>query len=113
MKTLLPLVATSLLAVSIGNAVAAPPDAQPAPLRPVAHFLDALNGSGGKPIEQLTPPQARKVLTDAQANATLPPAEVSRKTIQADGKPLNLVIVRPPNSSGQVLPAFMFFHGGG
>ncbi len=113
MKTLLPLLATSLLAGAIGTATAATPADQPAPLRPVATFLDALNGSGGKPIEQLTPAQARQVLRDAQANTPLPPAEVSRTTIQADGKPLNLVIVRPPHTGGQVLPAFMFFHGGG
>ncbi|WMJ70878.1 alpha/beta hydrolase [Stenotrophomonas sp. 24(2023)] len=104
--------AAGLLAASIGSAIAAPPS-EPAPLQPVARFLQALNGSGGTPIEQLSPQQARKVLTDAQAGATLPPAEVSHLTIQADGKPLQLVVVRPPNTTGKTLPVFMFFHGGG
>ncbi|MBO9857564.1 alpha/beta hydrolase [Xanthomonas sp. A1809] len=113
MKTPLALIATTLLAASVGTAVAAAPSDQPAPLRPVADFLKALNSGGGTPIEQLSPAQARQVLTNAQANTPLPAADVSRKTIQANGKPLNLVIVRPPHSTGQVLPAFMFFHGGG
>ncbi|MET0290158.1 MAG: alpha/beta hydrolase [Pseudoxanthomonas sp.] len=104
--------AASLLAASLGTAAAAPTEPS-TPIRPVTEFLQALNASGGKPIEQLSPQQARQVLSQAQAGATLPPAEVSRKTIQADGEPLDLVIVRPPHTQGQVLPVFMFFHGGG
>ncbi|MCF5937447.1 alpha/beta hydrolase [Xanthomonas perforans] len=106
MKTPLALIATTLLAASIGTAVAAAPSDQPAPLRPVADFLKALNSGGGTPIEQLSPAQARQVLTNAQANTPLPAADVSRKTIQANGKPLNLVIVRPPHSTGRVLGDF-------
>ena len=60
-----------------------------------------LNSAGGKPMEQLTPQQARKVLVDAQAGATLPAAEVTRKTITIDGKPLGLVVVKPPGSAGK------------
>jgi acetyl esterase/lipase len=37
---------------------------------------------------------------------------VSEKTITADGQPIRLTIVRPAGAKG-VLPAFMFFHGGG
>jgi acetyl esterase/lipase len=75
-------------------------------------FLEALEKGGGKPLEQLSPADARAVLEGAQKGITLPPAEVSKKTIRVDGKPLELVIVRPQGASG-TLPAFMFFHGGG
>lgn len=75
-------------------------------------FLNALAQGGGTPLEQLSPKDARAVLTGAQAGATLPAAEISEKTIRIDGKPLKLVVVRPAGSKGG-LPAFMFFHGGG
>lgn len=75
-------------------------------------FLEALASSGGKPIETLSPADARRVLVGAQSGAALPPADVSEKTIVVDGKPLKLTIVRPAGAKG-VLPAFMFFHGGG
>jgi acetyl esterase/lipase len=77
-------------------------------------FLDVLNAGNGKPMEQLTPKEARAVLVGAQAGVklTLPKADVSEKTIQVDGQPLNLTIVRPAGVKGE-LPVFMFFHGGG
>lgn len=54
------------------------------------------------------------MLTGAQAGVklTLPQADVSHKTIQVDGQPLELTIVRPAGVKG-TLPVFMFFHGGG
>ena len=75
-------------------------------------FLDALAKSGGKPVETLSPAEARAALVGVQAGAEMPPAEVSEKTISIVGKPLQLTIVRPAGVKG-VLPAFMFFHGGG
>lgn len=77
-------------------------------------FLDVLNAGTGKPMEQMTPAQARAVLVGAQAGVklSLPKADVSQKTIQVDGQPLNLTIVRPAGVKGE-LPVFMFFHGGG
>lgn len=85
---------------------------QPQPTAGVAAFLAALNGAGGKPMEQMTPAEARQVLIGAQQGAELPPADVSEKQITALGKPLTLTIVKPVGATG-VLPAFMFFHGGG
>ncbi len=82
------------------------------PERHVQQFLNVLNGSGGKPIEQLSPQAARQVLIDAQKGATLPAADVSEKTITIDGQNLTLNIVKPHNAQG-TLPVFMFFHGGG
>ena len=80
----------------------------------IQSFLKQLEAGGGKPIEQLTPAEARKVLAGAQSGAklTLPPAQVSEKTIKVDGSDIKLTIVRPAGAKG-VLPAFMFFHGGG
>ncbi|AUM69004.1 alpha/beta hydrolase [Pseudomonas fluorescens] len=77
-------------------------------------FLDALNAGTGKPLEQLSPKDARAVLVGAQAGVklTLPKADVSQKTIQVDGQSISLTIVRPAGVKGE-LPAFMFFHGGG
>ena len=82
--------------------------------RRIAEFLDALNSSGGKPMEQLTPEDARAVLVNLQKSVTVPlaPADASEKTITVDGQPLTLTIVRPAGAKG-ILPVFMFFHGGG
>lgn len=100
----------TLLALSISHAFAANGDVE----HNTQAFLDVLNAGTGKPMEQLTPKEARVVLTGAQAGVklTLPKADVSQKTIQVDGKPLDLTIVRPAGVKG-TLPVFMFFHGGG
>lgn len=109
MNVLTRTLAGSLLALSIGTAFA---DAG------VEHntqaFLDALNAGGGKPIEQLSPKDARAVLSGAQAGVklTLPKADVSEKTITVDGQAIRLTIVRPAGVKG-TLPVFMYFHGGG
>jgi len=99
-----------LLALSITSAFAATGDVE----HNTQAFLDVLNAGTGKPMEQLTPQDARAVLAGAQAGVrlTLPQADVSQKTIQVDGKPLGLTIVRPAGVKG-TLPVFMFFHGGG
>lgn len=80
----------------------------------IREFLQALNSSGGKPIETLTPAEARKVLVDAQASVPLelPPCDVEEKTITQDGLEVNLNIVRPVGTKAE-LPGFVFIHGGG
>lgn len=105
------LLASTSVAVSISVAFAA---GNPAVDHNVQAFLKQLEAGGGKPIEQLTPAQARKVLAGAQSGVklTLPAAQVSEKTIKVDGGDIKLTIVRPAGIGG-VLPAFMFFHGGG
>ena len=82
--------------------------------RQTKEFLKALNSAGGKPMEQLTPVEARAVLTGAQSSvkADISGVEISEKTITEDGLTIKLVIVRPAGIKG-TLPAFMFFHGGG
>jgi acetyl esterase/lipase len=80
----------------------------------VREFLKALNSGGGKPIETLTPVEARKVLTDAQASVRLelPACDIEAKTITQDGLKVSLTIVRPAGSK-VMLPGFIFVHGGG
>lgn len=75
-------------------------------------FLEVLVRAGGPPMETLSPADARNVLVGAQKGATLPPADVSEKTISVDGRTIRLTVVRPAGAKS-VLPAFMFFHGGG
>lgn len=101
------LLAVAMAAISV-NSVAGTPQ----PERHVQQFLNALNSGGGKPIEQLSPHDARQVLIDAQKGAKLPAAAVSEKTIDVQGQKIKLTIVKPQEAKG-TLPVFMFFHGGG
>ncbi|WP_110877557.1 alpha/beta hydrolase [Franconibacter helveticus] len=102
----------TILAATLAAVSASSVAAQPYADHRVQAFLDALNSSGGKPMEQLSPQAARQVLIDAQKGAELPPADVSEKTIQVNGQPVRLNIVKPKGAKG-TLPVFMFFHGGG
>jgi acetyl esterase/lipase len=82
--------------------------------RHVRAFLKELNAGDGKPMERMTPAEARQVLVGAQASVQLelPPAEVTNRSVVHDGIPLDLTVVRPAGVR-HVVPAFMFFHGGG
>ncbi|MBD2836449.1 alpha/beta hydrolase [Pseudomonas sp. JM0905a] len=111
MKSISTVVAGSLLALSVTQAFAA---GGPGVERNTQAFLEALAAGGGKPLETLAPKEARAVLVGAQASVKLelPKADVSQKTIEADGQKIDLTIVRPAGVKG-TLPVFMFFHGGG
>ena len=82
--------------------------------RDIQKFLESLAAGDGKPMEQMSAAEARAVLVGAQSSVPvdLPKADVSVRTITAEGQTVKLVIVRPPGV-GVMLPAFMFFHGGG
>lgn len=109
MNTVKTILAAALVATAASHAGAA---SLPGVERHTAGFLKAIEG--GKPLETLSPQDARAVLVGAQAGAgaRLAPADVSEKTVLLDGKPVKLTIVRPAGVKG-TLPAFMFFHGGG
>ncbi|OOV94665.1 alpha/beta hydrolase [Pseudomonas sp. MF4836] len=111
MNTLQKVLATSLLALSVNSAFAAD---SPGVEHQTQAFLDALAAGGGKPLEQLSPRDARAVLSGAQASVKvdLSGVEVSSRSIQVAGQPVQLKIVRPAKVRGE-LPVFMFFHGGG
>lgn len=102
----------TVLALAINSAFAATATTQ------VEHqtlaLLNALNAGGGKPLEELSPADARAVLTGAQKSVKVDVSgtEVSDRTIQVDGQSVALKIVRPAHVKGD-LPVFMFFHGGG
>lgn len=109
MQTARNLLASSAATLAVSIAAAA---GSPGVERNTQAFLDVLAKSGGQPLEALTPTDARQVLVGAQAGAKLPAADVSERTIQVDGKPIKLNIVRPAGARG-VLPVFVFIHGGG
>ena len=100
-----------LLALAVNSAFAA---GSPGVEHTTQGFLDALAAGGGKPLETLAPKDARAVLSGAQAGVKVDVSgiHVERRTIQADGQPLEIRVVRPEGSKGE-LPVFMFFHGGG
>ena len=77
-------------------------------------FLNVLNSGKGKPIEELSPTEARAVLTSAQESKKYDYSDirVSQKTITATGGQLVLDVVKPANAKG-ILPVFLFIHGGG
>jgi acetyl esterase/lipase len=106
-----------LLAIAFSNEVAA--QAKDASQDPnidsnIRSFLKILNSGTGKPIEQLSPKEARAVLSGAQSSVKVDMSGiiVSEKTIVADGENIKLNIVKPEKAKG-ILPVFMFFHGGG
>lgn len=80
----------------------------------VREFLKVLNSGSGKPIEQLPPKEGRAVLSGLQASlkVDISGIVVTEKTIVVDGKNIKLNIVKPENAK-DILPVFMFFHGGG
>lgn len=80
----------------------------------VRNFLKALNSGNGKPIEQLSPADARKVLTDAQNSTTVDYSgiEESEKTITQDGEKVTIHITKPMDAKPGA-PVFVYIHGGG
>ncbi|MDX2049053.1 MAG: alpha/beta hydrolase [Chitinophagaceae bacterium] len=80
----------------------------------VRAFLKVLNSGTGKPIEELIPREARKVLTDAQNSVTVDYSgiEESERTIVQDGEKVTIHITKPIGVSTNA-PVFIFIHGGG
>lgn len=105
-------VLTSALFASATAVASEKPVNLPAPTAGVQAFLNVLNSGDGKPMEQMTPQEARQVLIGAQKGVTLPSAQVAEKIITVNGQSIKLKIVKPDNATGP-LPVFMFFHGGG
>ncbi|MEN0052876.1 MAG: alpha/beta hydrolase [Mucilaginibacter sp.] len=77
-------------------------------------FLQALNGPGGPGLETFPYDEARQVLVNAQKSVEIDYSgiEETEKTITADGFTIKLNIVKPEGSK-EILPVFMFIHGGG
>ncbi|WP_134088875.1 alpha/beta hydrolase [Olivibacter sp. XZL3] len=77
-------------------------------------FLNTLNSGDGKPLETLSPEDARMVLVEAQQSVNFDYSDIeeSERTITEDGQEITLHIVKPKGAK-EGLPVFMFFHGGG
>jgi len=83
-------------------------------LKDIRVFLKALNSGGGKPIEQLSPVDARQVLVGAQKSVEVDYSGIteSERTISQDGISVTIHITKPADAQPNG-PVFMFFHGGG
>src|SRR5215469_6572658 len=90
------------------------PAARPGVQRHIRGFLHAIATGGGKPIEQMSPREARAVLERLQSSVKvdLPQADVAERIISNERQTVKVVVVRPAGVTGR-LPVFMFFHGGG
>lgn len=113
------IIITSIMAMTLLSQTAAAqevldPAKDPAIESHTKAFLKMLNSGGGKPMETMQPEEARKVLEGAQKSvkADVSGIDVSERTIEQDGMSIRLYIVRPAGQS-HVLPAFLFYHGGG
>jgi acetyl esterase/lipase len=80
----------------------------------VRDFLKALNSGNGKPIEQLSPADARQVLVGAQKSVVVDYSgiEETEKTITQDGEKVTVHIIKPVGAKSDA-PVFVFIHGGG
>jgi acetyl esterase/lipase len=80
----------------------------------IRKFLKALNSGTGKPIEELNPLDARKILIDAQNSVAVDYSgiEEQEKTITQDGETITIHITKPENSKPDA-PVFVYIHGGG
>lgn len=80
----------------------------------VRTFLNALNSGEGKPIEQLSPKDARQVLIGAQKSVEVDYSgvEETEKLISQDGYNIRIHVTKPQGATSH-LPVFIFIHGGG
>lgn len=80
----------------------------------VRKFLAALNSGTGKPIEQLSPADARQVLIDAQNSTPVNFSGIteSERVIVQDGQKVKIHIMKP-TGAGLDSPVFIYVHGGG
>ena len=80
----------------------------------IAKAIDAMQRAGMKPIESMTPGEARRQMEDT-ANSRkaepLPIARVEERTIPGPGGPIRLRLYWP-DAPGPV-PAIAYYHGGG
>lgn len=83
-------------------------------LKSIREFLKGLNSGTGKPIEQLSPLDARAVLVGAQKSVAVDYSgiEESEKVITQDGQTVKIHITKPIGAK-QNSPCFIFVHGGG
>jgi acetyl esterase len=78
-------------------------------------FINALAAQGGKPIYELSYADARKVLEDAQASASVTrlPVDVEDKMFPVGPTGQTSVTIYRPKGAKGPLPVVMYYHGGG
>lgn len=89
-------------------------DNDPRILKQIREFLKGLNSGNGKPIEQLSPADARAILVGAQKSVEVDYSgiEESEKTITSNGHTVKIHIVKPSGAKENA-PCFIYIHGGG
>ena len=108
------------LATSTSNVLAA--HNTPLPNQPMQAVLDQLQKLGGKPVESLTPAEARQQPSPADAVKKLlqsqgrsiapePVATVKNQTISGDGGDIAIRIYTPKGDGP--FPVILYIHGGG
>jgi acetyl esterase len=78
-------------------------------------FLELVNRMHGTPIYRMTPDNARKALLKLQSGG-IPRMPADIRDLSLPGGPRGAIrvrMVRPVGTTGEVLPAVMYFHGGG
>ncbi len=86
----------------------------PSIFKEVRTFLQALNSGNGKPLEQLSPADARQVLVGAQRSVAVDYSGIteSERVIEQNGYKVNIHITKPSGVKDNA-PVFIFIHGGG
>jgi acetyl esterase len=102
------------IAAAVSAALVSAAHAAPALEPTTQSFIDALAAHPGPPIYTLSPAAARDVLAGAQAKpvAKLPASEDDRVLPVGPTRKIAVRIVKPQGAKG-ILPAVMYFHGGG
>lgn len=79
----------------------------------VKEFIENTEKAGGKPLYELTPKQARQVLTSVQSfPVTAPDTDVETLYVDVNGTKIAVKIHRPKGIDGK-LPMVFYIHGGG
>jgi acetyl esterase len=78
-------------------------------------FVEKINKLDGKPIYELSPKDARKVLDDLQAATEVAklPADLDDRNIPVGPKGLVSIRIVRPKGNNETLPVVVYFHGGG
>lgn len=79
----------------------------------VKEFIENTEKAGGKPLYELTPKQARQVLTSVQSfPVTAPDTDVETRYVDVNGTKIAVKIHRPKGIDAK-LPIVFYIHGGG
>ncbi len=77
-------------------------------------FIEKVNKQGGTPIYQLSPKDARKVLSDLQADQVAKlSADIDDLDIPVGPEGRGSIRIIRPKGNKEALPVVMYFHGGG